>query len=151
MTAPAAAGTVEKAVYFLSIDELLAWDEDCDRFYFGQEFCQRLLPTVPDLMRAVERAASRNLGFTLVTPFVTNAGMARVKELVRSLPDNFPEGLLEVVVNDWGVLSWLHRERPVLPLALGRLLVKQKRGPSHPPHQGEAPRGRRRPFPALEL
>ena len=73
---------VERAVAFAALDRLRAWDGPCDRVYFGHEFCQRLLPSAGDVTAAARSAAERGRAFTLVTPFVSNAGLARVRELV---------------------------------------------------------------------
>ena len=118
--------TPEKAVLFASLDKLIHHRESCDRFYFGQEFCQRLFPTAEAVRKAVAHARECNVNFTLVTPFATNAGVIRVQAAVEAAAG--APGL-EVVVNDWGVLRLIHREYPTVPLALGRLLTKQKRGP----------------------
>lgn len=120
---------MERATYFTKIDDLIAFASPCDRIYYGHEFCQRLLPSEADLRRAMDTAAERNRGFTFVTPFVTNAGMKRVKELVAVLAARTSEHNDEIVVNDFGVLHFLQREHPDIPLLLGRLLTKQKRGP----------------------
>lgn len=118
--------TPEKAVLFAGLDQLLRYRENCDRVYFGQEFCQRLFPSADAVRRAIAHARERNISFTLVTPFATNAGLVRVRAAVEAAAG--APGL-EVVVNDWGVLRFMHRDYPAVPLALGRLLTKQKRGP----------------------
>lgn len=64
-------------------------------------------------------------GFTLVTPLCTDAGITRVKKILRAL-DDFPR--IEVVVNDLGVLRLL-RQFPGSALVAGRLLMKQKSDP----------------------
>ena len=120
---------IERAVAFAALDRLRAWDGPCDRVYFGHEFCQRLLPSAADTAAAAWVAAERGRAFTLVTPLVTNAGLARVRDLVPAARAAAGAAGLEVVVNDWGLLHWMHREHPDVPLALGRLLTKQKRGP----------------------
>ena len=120
---------IERAAYHTRLEALLAYTGPCERLYFGHEFCQRLLPSPLEANRAYEHARTCDKGFTLVTPFVTNAGLARVRLLLTSLLATAAGDPFEVVVNDWGVLHLLHREHPELPLALGRLLTKQKRGP----------------------
>jgi len=120
---------MEKAVYFTRIDELLGSQESCDRLYFGHEFCQRRLPSREDLCSAVAHARERALDFTFVTPFVTNAGLVLLRELIDELTGRAPDAGLEIVVNDWGVLHFLRREHPGVTIGLGRLLTKQKRGP----------------------
>lgn len=120
---------MEKAVFYTRLDDLLASEEPCDRLYFGHEFCQRLLPSPEELLRAAARAVERNVGFTVVTPFVTNAGLKLVRELMAALLERAWNDRTEIVVNDWGVLRDLRRTRPNAAIALGRLLTKQKRGP----------------------
>jgi hypothetical protein len=119
---------IEKAVFFSKLHLLLNYPEKCDRIYFGQEFCQRLMPNHEAVKKASEYAKNGGTAFTLVTPFVTNAGLQIVRTAVavsvEILGHNF-----EIVVNDWGVLNFLHREYGNIPLVLGRLLTKQKRGP----------------------
>lgn len=119
----------EQAVFFARIEPLLAWDKPCDRIYFGHEFCQRLLPDPDVLLKAANRAREIGKPFTFVTPFVTNAGLRRVATLFQALAKSELPYPPEIVVNDWGVLRMLNREFPDWPTALGRLLVRQKRGP----------------------
>ena len=97
------------------------------RLYFGQEFCQRLLPTVTELHQVMEAARSAGLEFTLVTPYVTDEGLERLESLFASLV-SFWSGA-EVVCNDWGVLLRLHESYPSLTPVAGRLLEKMKRDP----------------------
>jgi hypothetical protein len=120
---------LEHAVMFSRLDALLGWREATDRVYFGHEFCQRLLPAGEELMRAAKHVSSEGHGFTFVTPFVSNAGLRRVQDLVGQLVSSACAEGLEIVVNDWGVLHWLRREHPSVSPVLGRLLSKQKRGP----------------------
>jgi hypothetical protein len=81
------------------------------------------LPAPEALAGARAAARARGLGFTFLTPYVSNAGVARLRELF---------GLLEaeeVVFNDWGVLNVLRREFPKLVPIQGRLLCKSLRDP----------------------
>ena len=90
---------------------------------FGNEFCERLLPE-PEMLRAAAAAArSRGLAFTFLTPYVSNDGLARLRELFSVLDAG------EVVFNDWGVLNVLRREFPHLRPVQGRLLNKSLRDP----------------------
>ena len=100
-----------------------------ERLCFGVEFCQHLLPSPDDVAAAVAVCRDRGLGFTLVTPYVTDEGLERVMRLVEAGGDA-PD--LEVLVSDWGVLHELQRRglpgRPVL----GRLLNRMMRDPRIP-------------------
>jgi len=118
---------MERAVLCTRPEQLRDLDAPFDRLYFGHEFCQRRLPSAADVRRAAAFAAEREAGFTLVTPFVTNAGLKRVRELADAVCAG-PHPA-ELVVNDWGVLRAVRAAHPGAPLILGRLLTKQKRGP----------------------
>ncbi len=117
---------MEKAALISNLDNLSLITSQHQRLYFGPEFCQYLLPSSSELREALNFARQKRLSFTLVTPFVTDEGLKNLTPLWKVLKDwKKPE----VVVNDWGVLSFLRENYPEFPLVLGRLLSKQKRGP----------------------
>ncbi|HWQ31578.1 MAG TPA: hypothetical protein VNQ79_01750 [Blastocatellia bacterium] len=93
---------------------------------FGNEFCEHLLPSPAALEAAISAAQSRNLRFTFLTPYVSNAGIAELWPLLELLSKH--DGS-EVVFNDWGVLNLLRREYPSLIPVQGRLLNKSLRDP----------------------
>lgn len=97
------------------------------RLYFGQEFCQRLLPGVETLRAAIEQAQRRSWGFSLVTPYVTDDGLVRLEPLLDALAGDWPGA--EVVCNDWGVLATVGDRYPDLSPVAGRMLDKMKRDP----------------------
>ena len=108
---------------------------DIRRLYFGQEFCEKALPTLKELDQALEMGEKKGLAFTLVTPYVTEEGLGGVKNLLAQLAKLKPQA--EVVVNDWGVLELLVREYPALTPVLGRLLNKVLRDPRLFAHIGK--------------
>lgn len=97
------------------------------RIYFGNEFCQHLIPTASLLARVYSAARAKGLAFTLLTPYVTDEGIEQLTPLFAFLAAQ--EERSEVVVNDWGVLRLLRREFPNLTPVLGRLLNKMLRDP----------------------
>jgi len=101
------------------------------RLYFGQEFCQRLLPKADDLRLAIEAARKSEARFSFVTPYVTDDGLDRLKPLLGQVESEWPGA--EVVVNDWGVLLYLKETHPGLTPVAGRLLEKMKRDPRFSP------------------
>lgn len=119
---------MEKAVFITNTRYLDAITREYSRVYFGTEFCQRRIPSEQDMDEAVEAAAASGAGFTLVTPYVTDAGLEKVELLCRRLSAS--KERCEVVVNDWGVLRMVHSRFPNIIPVLGRLLVKQKRCPT---------------------
>lgn len=118
---------IEQALFVHTPDNLHYLTDDFTRLYFGQEFCERRVPSPDDLQRALERAVAGGMGFTLVTPYVTNPGLERVARLLEIVAGaGIPA---EVVFNDWGVYQCASEIAPELRLVLGRLLNKSKRGP----------------------
>lgn len=97
------------------------------RIYFGQEFCEKVLPSQKELERALTLAEQLGMKFTLVTPYVTEQGLEAVKGILQQLRQVQPRA--EVVVNDWGVLQCMAEECPTLTPVLGRLLNKLLRDP----------------------
>ncbi|MDA8337028.1 MAG: hypothetical protein M0Z41_18930, partial [Peptococcaceae bacterium] len=102
------------------------------RLYFGREFCERALPKVDDVMRAVMFCNRYNRKFTLVTPYVTEDGLGKLRDIFASL-ERYRVGC-EVVANDWGVLNLLRDSFPSLLPVLGRLLNKTWRDPRMDSH-----------------
>jgi len=97
------------------------------RLYFGQEFCEHLLPTLQELESALAFARQQGMAFTLVTPYVTDEGIEKVRQLLSYLQEQKQIG--EVVFNDWGVLLVLAEEFPEMEPVAGRIIDKMKRDP----------------------
>ncbi len=93
------------------------------RCVFGTEFCEYLMPSPSQVDDAASAARDAGLGFTLVTPYVSDSGIARLREIFARLGEG------EVVFNDWGVLNVLRREFPRITAVQGRLLNKSLRDP----------------------
>lgn len=116
---------MEYATFISNRDNLKYCDQNFSRLYFGNEFCQRLLPT-PEELDAVLGVTSP-LDFTLVTPYVTDDGLERVQRLIELMSIRRQEA--EVVFNDWGIFSILKERYPSFEPVFGRLLNKMKRDP----------------------
>ena len=95
------------------------------RLYFGQEFCEYLIPTLDELKKAYYFSMQLGWNFTYVTGYLTDKGIEKTKENLEFLARE--NRGIEVVVNDWGMLSIVNREFPQLQPVLGRMLIKQKR------------------------
>jgi len=116
---------MEYAVFISKVENLKYCEQSFTRLYFGNEFCQHLLPTQQELEDALDFACS--LDFTLVTPYVTDEGLAKLRFLFDLVSQRRPES--EVVFNDWGVFSILREQYRSFEPVMGRLLNKMKRGP----------------------
>lgn len=118
---------MEQAIFISKVENLKYSNSKYTRLYFGNEFCQRLIPSLEDIRLIAEFISKHQMEFSFVTPYVTNEGMLTLRPLLEYVIKNFSGA--EIVVNDWGVLRLLIRELNYPVLALGRLLTKQKRGP----------------------
>lgn len=118
---------IEKAIILNRVDEEIEDLEKYKRIYFGNEFCERLLPTKDELKQIIDFCLNIDKPLTLITPFLTNNGLAKVGELLETFY-NLGTEFWEVVVNDWGLLYTMYK-KGYPNIGLGRLLTKQKRGP----------------------
>ena len=118
---------MEQAVFISRVEQLKYCDDNFTRLYFGIEFCERLLPTMQQLKKVISFVKERKVGFTFVTPYVTNKGLKQLEALIPAVAREVPQ--VEIVFNDWGVFQFLKEARLPVSLVLGRLLTKMKRGP----------------------
>lgn len=121
---------MEKAIFITKVEDMHYVNNSYSRLYFGQEFCERLMPSVASLKQALSYARKKGIDFSLVTPYVTTTGLKKTEELFELLKDKKIE--CEIIVNDFGVLNLVNRKYQNLTPVLGRLLTKQKRSPELP-------------------
>lgn len=126
--AAAGAQTPETAIYVSGPETLAKLPLDrFSRVYLGAEFCEKNMPSPEDCDAAASAARSAGLPLTLVTPYMTEAGLVPFKQLIRHAAEAYPD--MEVVVNDWGALNFIRRETPGLRPVAGRVLIRQKKDP----------------------
>lgn len=114
---------MEKSVFTNRIMDI---KKDTERIYYGNEFCEKLIPSIETLEKFYRLVKAKNKHFTFVTPFVTNSGLEKVSRLLDFL-NKQPD--VEVVFNDWGVLKVMKSSFGNIEPVLGRLLSKQRRDP----------------------
>jgi len=113
---------IEKALFIQNAGQLKYFNHSFGRIYFGAEFCERLLPNKNDFLVVKKFCEKQGVGFSFVTPFLTNAGMRRVLPLAKALSERD-----ELVVNDYGLLHAAKESKATL--VAGRLLNRQYRDP----------------------
>jgi len=113
----------EKALF---INKPTSVGKDISRLYFGNEFCENLIPDANVLKGWYVFAEKKKKKFTFVTPFVTDAGLDKLGILFSFLNQQKD---VEVVFNDWGIFYLLKNNFKNLTPVLGRLLTKQRRDP----------------------
>ncbi len=97
------------------------------RVHFGNEFCERLLPSRAGLESAIKLISAAGVGFSLVAPMLTDDGLDTTQQLLEALPDDS-----EVAANDWGLMRLVRRRFPGLRLSAGRLLCRMLKEPRAP-------------------
>ncbi len=108
---------MEKAINFKDINALKRIDLNIiDRFYFGEEFCERLLPSVNSLKKVIEKARCLNKRVSLLTPPSTERALGKVRLLINLLRVED-----EVIINDYGILNMVNKEFKN-PIVIGRIL-----------------------------
>ncbi len=119
---------MEKAIFITRTQDLKYMKANCSRLYFGNEFCERMIPSLVSVEEALAYAKKHKLDLSLVTPYITNDGLAKLEALFELLKKKSIS--CEVIFNDWGTLNLINHRYPNFKPVLGRLLTKQKRGPS---------------------
>lgn len=122
---------MEHAIHVRQIRDV---DGKYSRIYLGDEFCERLLPTLGQVKAAV-RLTGENL--TLATAPLTDNGLVQAKKLLAVLPRE-----TEVVVNDWGLFEDVKKHK--LTPVLGRLMLKYHRDPRITAIEDKIPKGCRK-------
>ncbi|MEM2465273.1 MAG: hypothetical protein QXL85_06645 [Candidatus Bathyarchaeia archaeon] len=118
---------MEQAIYLTKVSQLKYLGTEFSRIYFGNEFCERLLPGLEDLEKVINFVFRMELEFTFLTPYVTNRGLKSLISLLDIIAQECPNS--EVVFNDYGVLRVLLNTYSSLKPVMGRLLNRMKRGP----------------------
>ncbi len=119
---------MENAIIINRFKDISAVPDEFDRIYFGNEFCQWLLPTLTDLKKVRDCCRENGKALTLMTPWVTDAGLEKVSKLVSGCLED--DDALEVIANDLGVLKLLNDEfSDKIEIVAGRLLSNQRRDP----------------------
>lgn len=103
--------------------------------YFGNEFCEKKLPTIDFSKKVIDFCQKNDKIPVLMLPFLTEFGFKKAKELIdniNKLIDNIsnPSAIkyFEITINDYGILDHI-KKFPNIKLNLGRLLIKMKKGP----------------------
>jgi hypothetical protein len=110
--------------------------------YFGTEFCEDRLPDAAEAEAFCSLALDRGWTPTLLTPVVTDDGLARIDRLLERLGAR--GWRLDIVFNDWGVMRLLRERHARHAARAGRLLNRALRDPRAFDHAAGAEHRRER-------
>ena len=101
-------------------------DKNVSRVYFGNEFCDFLIPGKSEINRLFDITNKPGIKVSIVTPYLNERSLRNAEKLLSHINRNFPD--TEIIVNDWGVFHLIKNNLPDLEIVMGRLLTRQKRG-----------------------
>lgn len=100
---------------------------DFSRLYFGQEFCQNLIPPADEIEESYYYSRQLNWNYTYVTGgYLVEKSIEKVRRNLDKLLEIGADDV-EVVFNDWGVFRMLQREYSSFKPVMGRILNKSTR------------------------
>ena len=97
------------------------------RVYIGHEYCSAFLPLFTAKAETLINTIERHRKVTVCIPVVQEKHWEYLKQLCRLLQKS--DIVDEIVVNDFGTLSYCHQELPDKKLILGKMFSKSPRDP----------------------
>lgn len=103
------------------------------RVYLGNQFCHNLLPEKRLLFRMMEQARREELKITVVTTYLREDQIDEARQLVDELYDwcQKTQVMIELIVNDWGMVTLVNGKMDWIQPILGVLLNKRRKDPRY--------------------
>jgi hypothetical protein len=114
---------MDHALFITNLKNLKFFDKKYSRIYFGNEFCERLIPDKADLNKVVDFCKKNNVLISFVTPYATDKGINAISELIDLLKEE--KIIDEIIFNDWGVFNKFKGILKSKRWVKGRVLTKQ--------------------------
>lgn len=116
---------IEKSYFIKNLRDLSILPEEANRIYFGSEYCIRAMnKNYLDILKKAEKKYK----ISLLLPPILESEIYDVLEVIEQTKKNL-ENSYEIVINDWGLLHFLSKNRDEkASLVIGRILSYQKRG-----------------------
>lgn len=108
------------------------------RLYVGNQFCHNLQPTKEQYFAMLQKAQIEDLSLTLVFTYLRDEFVEQTDTLLQMLYDwcKTENKVMEIVVNDWGMVKLLEDKQDYFQLNLGILLNKRRKDPRYSYKQG---------------
>ena len=106
---------------------------ETNRFYFGNEFCQFLMPSKNEITEICNYSVKKNMAFTFVTPLITDYGIEKLATLLDVIKTFNKYN--EIIFNDWGVFELIKEKYKDFQCIPGRLIDKTLRDPRFTPYE----------------
>lgn len=104
-----------------------------NRIYIGNEFCPINFPKKEQLIKILELSVYESFEVTVCLSYIREEKLSEVTELLQYLNEwsKINDKKVEIVVNDWGVLSVLSKKNFNITPIIGRLLNKRRKDSIH--------------------
>jgi len=111
---------IELAIYLTNLNGFKYWEPKFKRVYFGNEFCEKLIPSREELKEVLDFADKKKMGFSLLTCQVSDFFLKKIYNLFSVLRKKD-----EIVVNDWGIFNIISKDfKKMLPNCIfGKFLI----------------------------
>lgn len=115
------------------IDNNNLFKKQISRIYVGNEFCHNLFPDMKLLLNILEKAKNEQLDVTICFTYIREDYIEKNKDIIENLYNWCIENnkKIEIVVNDWGMLSLIKGKEDYFTASLGVLLNKRKKDPRY--------------------
>ena len=107
---------------FHRMKEYIREEKKISVLYFGNEFCEYMLPNKTEIMKFMSLCISDNLKPVFVTSVVSDWGIKRIEDVLECL--NKYDVDIEIIVNDVGVLELIQHHYTKFKITLGRIFDK---------------------------
>lgn len=115
------------------LDKHVLFQKDISRIYIGNEFCHNLFPSINQLMDLLNKAKKEKLQITLAFTYMRECYINRINEILDKAAKwcDDEQTIIEIVINDWGMLELLKGKSKRFKISLGVLLNKRKKDPRY--------------------
>jgi hypothetical protein len=109
------------------------FQKDINRLYIGNEFCHNLFPEGKLLMNILEKAKEENLHITLCFTYMRDSYIEETKDIIDKVYNWCEKNntVIEIIINDFGMLKLVEDKIDYFNLSLGVLLNKRKKDPRY--------------------
>lgn len=108
--------------------------KQCEHIYVGTSFCGQYFLHLKDekINELVKWCKGQHIKVSLVIPTFTEKYLKPGKEKIKTYSQYFGEGIDEVIINDYGMLRYIHETYgEQIKLVMGRLFMKDYRDPRY--------------------
>lgn len=103
------------------------------RVYIGNQFCHLLFPNTKQLIEMLNKARNEGLQITIAFTYVRDCYIEETMECITAIVEWARENkqIVEVIVNDWGMIPLLYGTQDYITRSLGVLLNKRRKDPRY--------------------